>query len=113
MTTYPARLGSIPTLQWKGLADGIYDLRYLITLQSALERTENSGAKEVQLFRETAQLRIDTFMERISLHKINITSDTDPTPYAEIMPDEYANFRKQMARDLITLTSLIGKHITD
>jgi hypothetical protein len=113
MTTYPARLGSIPTLQWKGLADGIYDLRYLSTLQSALKETENSGTKEVQLFREAAQLRIDTFLERISLNKINITSDTDPDPYPEIMPDEYANFREQVARDLITLTSLVGNHIAE
>ena len=38
LATYPARRGSVPTLQWKGLSAGLYDLRYLETL-AELQRT--------------------------------------------------------------------------
>lgn len=109
MTTYPARSGSIPTLQWKALADGIYDLRYLITLDSTLKRVEDSASEEVKLFSNEARLRIERFLKRISLDEICITSETNPAPYPGITSEEYARFREQMARDIVVLTKLINK----
>jgi len=108
MTTYPARSGSIPTLQWKGLTDGIYDLRYLITFEAALERAESCRSTESEPFINEARRRFAEFLKRISIKGISITSDTNAAPYQEIQTEEYANFREQLARDIVTLTDLTG-----
>ncbi len=111
MTTYPAQSGSIPTLQWKGLADGIYDLRYLITFEAALKKAENCRAAEVQLFIEEARIRFARFLKRISLKEIDITSETNSAPYQGIKPEEYSGFREQLARDIVTLAELSKMHL--
>jgi hypothetical protein len=107
MTTYPARSGSIPTLQWKGLADGICDLRYLTTLEAALGRADACGEGDVRQLAEQARLRRDRFLARVSLTTLEIASDTDPEPYAAIRPEEYADFREQLARDTAALLEAV------
>jgi hypothetical protein len=110
MTTYPARSGSIRTIQWKGMADGIYDLRYLITFESAIRELENCRSAEDRLFINEARSRFDRFLRRISLTAININSDTEATPYQDIKAEEYASFREQLARDIIVLAGLKKTH---
>lgn len=111
MTTYPARSGSIQTLQWKGMADGIYDLRYLITFESELKRVEQECSEAVKLFVNEARAKSESFLKRISLKQIRVTSETDSAPYAEIEPDEYMSFREQLARGIVTLTGLTKTHL--
>jgi hypothetical protein len=108
MTTYPARHGSIPTLQWKGLADGISDLRYLTTLESRLKAAEESRSPDVGRFVAEARQRRDGFLKRVSLKNIDIASETNSAPYREIETGEYAAFRSQLARDIVALADLMG-----
>ena len=42
MTTYPYAGGSVPTLEWKALREGIDDYRYLVTLDHVLESIRDS-----------------------------------------------------------------------
>lgn len=103
MTTYPARGGSIPTVQWKGLGEGITDLKYLTTLDDVINVGSQSGAESVRHLASAARQRVESFLARIDLRTINITSETDPLPYASIAPEEYHSFREQMAGDIIAL----------
>ncbi len=106
MSTYPARSGSIQTVQWKGMADGIYDLRYFMTFESEIKRAEQNCSAAVRGFINEARAKSDYFLQRISLRQISITSETDSAPYPEIEPDEYMSFREQLARAIVTLTEL-------
>ncbi len=110
MTTYPAKAGSIPTLQWKGMADGIYDLRYMATFQSALVKVARCPVPEAQMFADEVRLRATRFLKRISLKEINVISETDPDPYPGIGPEEYALFREQLARDIVNLNEMVRVH---
>ena len=110
MTTYPARSGSIPTLQWKALADGIYDLRYLITFEAALKRVEDCRSPEGLVFISEACRRFEQFLKRISLTEVNINSETYATPYQQIRPEEYSVFREQLARDIMILGRIEKNH---
>ena len=103
MTTYPARSGSIPTLQWKALADGIYDLRYLITFDSTLKRVEDCRSPEGLVFISEACRRFEQFLKRISLKEVNINSETNASSLSQIRSEEYSGFREQLARDIIIL----------
>jgi len=106
MTTYPATSGSIPTRQWKGLADGINDLRYLTTLAKTIKDHEASSSPAIQTVIHESWRRVELFFYRISLNQIEILSETTPIPYKEIMSDEYAGFREQVARDIVALQTL-------
>jgi len=106
MTTYPAASGSIPTLQWKGLADGILDLRYLTTLASKINRFESSSSPAVQACIRESWQRVEQFLRQISLKGIEITSATCSTPYKQIMSDEYPRFREQIAKDIVDIDAL-------
>src|SRR5205085_10039793 len=101
MTTYPARGGSIPTTQWKGIADGINDLRYLVTFEDALRIAERCRSNEVMQFAVDARQRSEQFLQRVSLKEINILSETEPAPYKDITSEEYSGFREQLARDIV------------
>lgn len=106
MTTYPAVSGSIPTLQWKGLADGIIDLRYLTTLVSTIKKSEACSSPAVQARIRKSWQKVEQFLRRISLREIDITSETNSAPYQEIMSEEYARFREQIAKDIMALNEL-------
>lgn len=108
MTTYPAQGGSIPTLQWKGLSDGISDLKYLTTLESTIKDAERCGAESGLRLSAEVRQRLETFLKRIDLRTIKITSETDALPYPDIRPEEYQAFREQVARDIITLREFTG-----
>jgi hypothetical protein len=104
MTTYPARHGSIRTLQWEGLREGIIDLKYITTLHNALQHYERSGADmaEVAEIRE----RMAAILKRIDLREIDVLSNTELEPYATISPREYHQFRRQMAMDILHINEL-------
>lgn len=103
MSTYRARDGSIGTLQWKGVSDGITDLRYLTTLEATLTAAAESSSAEVRRSVAAVRERTDNFLARISLKTIDILSDDGLEPYADIASGEYQRFREQVARDTIAL----------
>lgn len=109
MTTYPAANGSVPTVQWQGLAEGINDLKYLTTLENALRNAETSGeissgnACETRALAQQIRQRTDAFLERISLNEIEIRSSSQVEPWRDVLPHEYAAFRLQMAHDILAL----------
>jgi hypothetical protein len=106
MTTYPASSSSIPTVQWKGLADGVYDLRYLTTLASTIRKSDASRLPAVQVCIRESWRRVEQFLKRISLKEIYITSETNPAPYRGIISEEYSRFRERLARDIVALQSI-------
>jgi hypothetical protein len=106
MTTYPAVSGSIPTLQWKGLADGIVDLRYLTTLASTIKKSEAYSSPAIHACVRESLRKVEQFLKRISLREIQITSEKNSAPYEEIKSDEYARFREQIAKDIVALIEL-------
>ena len=103
MTTYPARSGPIPTVQWKGLSAGLYDLRYLTTLADALDRVSSSTDRDTIKAADEVRSRLQIIMARISIGSIDIASTTDPEPYADIAAAEYEHFRRTIADDIILL----------
>ena len=101
MATYPARSGSIPTVQWEGLREGINDLRYLTTLQKALGRA--ALHQEASALIDEAVARREAFLARIKFPTVSILSDTERQPYPDISPEQYHAFRAQMAKDIMAL----------
>lgn len=101
--TYPSRRGVIPTIQWKGMADGLIDLRYLVTLDAALERAEHSAdaglAAKALRIRET---RLPLF-ERIPWEGLDILSDTSAVPCPGISAADFNSMRGDVARDILEL----------
>lgn len=109
MTTYPAANGSIATLQWKGLSLGIGDLKYLTTLEDALKNASERASPANRVLESAVRQRTQAFLERLSLVNIEIRSSAQREPYAQIAPHEYADFREQMARDIVALQSVIDE----
>jgi hypothetical protein len=107
MTTYPSRGGSIPTLQWKGLSDGITDLRYLMTLDAIVARALTAPSAAIRERAATVRARTNVFLDRVSLTDIDIVSETIREPYSGIAPADYRAFRVQMARDAVDLSALM------
>jgi len=109
MTTYPAATGSIPTLQWKGLSAGLYDLRYLVSLDAAMRTALRAG--DDSLIRTATEIRgeIDRFLARIALQTINILDERDPEPYPDVHSEDYADFRRLLTQGLIDLQARLGE----
>jgi hypothetical protein len=113
MTTYPAHGGVIPTLQWKGLSDGITDLRYLTTLDALVKRAETAGSDDTRRRASAARDRVGAFLDRVSLTDIDIVSDTTRVPYSGIAPSAYRAFRESMARDAVELSGMLASRSTE
>ena len=103
MSTYPAAAGSIPTLQWKGLSAGLYDLRYLVTLEAALQKASSTGSESLARKAQEIRAEVERFLGRISLHTIAILDEQEAEPYPGIEPAEYAEFRQRIAQALANL----------
>ena len=103
MSTYPAAEGSIPTAQWKGLSAGLFDLRYLATLEAALQTASKSGGGPLLRAADEIRREVDRFLSRINLRTIAILDEHEAEPYADIQPEEYARFRALVAHALVDL----------
>lgn len=84
LVTYPAKGGVIPTLQWKGLREGIYDLRYLETLEA---------------WRPGATSSIE-FMKKFPLKSIDINSPTESIPYPQVRAQDFDSFREALREQI-------------
>ncbi len=103
MTTYPARNGIIPTLQWEALRDGIVDFKYWYTLNYWITQGLASQTQATVDLADAVQKRSDALLSRINLLAIAINSETEREPYPEIEPHEYDEFRNQLRDDIQAL----------
>lgn len=83
MATYPARNGVIHTLQWKGLAEGLTDLRYLTTLDLALESAEQATDAASRERGAKARSLLESAFEKFHWNDVDILSETSATPYPD------------------------------
>lgn len=107
LATYPAKDGPIQTLQWQGMREGINDLRYITTLDYWLEQASLSHDELIAA--ESSRIRADRdkFLGRVDLRAVVIISEKDPEPYAAIKPEEYHQFRHQLALAILHLQGLL------
>ncbi|CAN5457955.1 hypothetical protein BH10CYA1_BH10CYA1_27370 [soil metagenome] len=108
MTTYPARHGIIPTLQWEALRDGITDFKYWFTLNYWIKKGLASQKKSAVDLAKAVQKRSEALLSRIDMLAITINSETEREPYADIEPHEYEEFRNQLRDDIIALTAIMN-----
>ncbi len=106
MATYPARRGPIPTLQWRGMADGLMDLRYLTTLDRAMTDAGLSLNPAARKLAGESRARLSSMLEELPWANIDILSDTSSRPYPEIGCAQIRRIRDQIVRDLIDLRRL-------
>lgn len=100
MATYPARRGVIHTLQWKGLADGLTDLRYLATLNSAIASAESSSDPEMRERADAARGRLAAQLDRIHWTDIDILSETSVAPCLNFSGSDVGEIREAIVADL-------------
>ena len=103
MTTYPARSGPIPTVQWKGLSAGLYDLRYLTTLAAMLDRVSRFADPASARVVEDVRSRLRNILNDFNMSAIEITSPCQPEPYPQRHPSEYERCRRSVADDILLL----------
>jgi hypothetical protein len=103
MTTYPARSGPIPTVQWKGLSAGLYDLRYMTTLAAMLDRVSRSAGVTSAHVVAGVRSRLGSLLNEINMSTINITSTDDQEPYSQRDPSDYDRYRRSVADDILLL----------
>lgn len=108
MSTYPARHGVIHTLQWKGLADGITDLRYLATLQSAVDAAERSEDPVMRERGANARQSINAVIGRLPWNDLDILSETSASPFPNFGSADMLAIRSEMVD---ALTSLAGSPV--
>ena len=106
LATYPARRGSVPTLQWKGLSAGLYDLRYLETLAELQRQAATRGGAAASLAREI-ETAVGALLARIPLREIEITSDEDLRPYPDLEAHDLEAFRELVARGAVEIQNLL------
>lgn len=80
MATYPASKGVIPTVQWKGMADGLTDLRYLVTLDHELSRAEQNAVPAIREKAKQTREQVSAIADRIPWLGLDILSASNPVP---------------------------------
>lgn len=101
MTTYPARNGVIPTLQFEGMRAGITDLRYLRTLEVFAERTKN--IPDGQNIAAQAFAAVEKHMKRIQPSELRINSETNVEPLDSLNATDLDAFRSEIAGYVLQL----------
>jgi hypothetical protein len=100
MATYPARRGVIHTLQWKGLADGLTDLRYLATLDSAIASAESSSEPEMRERASAARRRLDDQLDKFHWTDVDILSETSAQPFSDSDANDVTAIREIVVDEL-------------
>lgn len=104
MTTYPARDGSIPTLQWEGLRQGIVDLKYISTLSFLIRQAKERGDRFAALAKEI-EIEIDKRISNFNLRTITIDDEVQREPYTKMNEDFFDDVRREIAESIILLSS--------
>lgn len=97
VTTYPARAGPIPTVQWRGLGEGLTDLRYLTTLDQALRAADQLDSAEVREPAAVVRKRLARLLDGFSLTKVEVLSETAAEPYSDVAPESFQAARREVA----------------
>ena len=103
MTTYPARKGVIPTVQWKGMADGLTDFRYMVTLDAALVRAERSADAGSRVEAAEIRRRLVSVSNAIPWTGVDILSSSNPIAFPGVGGRELHAMRVGLMKDLIEL----------
>lgn len=107
MATYPARRGSVPTLQWKGLSAGIFDLRYLQTA-AELQRLARQRGGAALAMADEVEHAIAALLGRIVLREVEVVSDDEPLPYRDVTAQDLENFRTLLGRGAAEIQRLLS-----
>jgi hypothetical protein len=108
MTTYPARRGAIPTVQWRGLGEGLTDLRYLATLDRALREADKVETEPIRALATAVRARLAATLERFPLRDVEVLSETATAPYSDLPPESFQEARRQIARDAVELERAVN-----
>jgi len=108
LATYPARTGSVPTLQWEGMGEGITDLRYLRTVESLLDAARRSGRIDLESMCRDIESRLTALADPMPLAAIRIADAVEPEPYAHLDGGDYARFRRVLADDAVALSRALA-----
>jgi hypothetical protein len=106
LATYPARRGSVPTLQWKGLSAGVCDLRYLETLAQLQRQAAQRGGAAASAARDV-DAAVSAGLDRISLRDIEIISTEDVRPYPDLQAEDLEGFRELVSRGAVEIQRLL------
>lgn len=98
MTTYPARRGSVPTVQWEGLREGIQDLKYLTTLEHLIRCADASGNPELKHRGRQAHNQLQQMLKAIDLKAIQIADETGREPYPHLSAQDFHEIRHGIAQ---------------
>lgn len=108
MTTYPARNGVIHTLQWKALSEGLTDLRYLRTLDSAIQSAERATDPATRERAAKSRHRLESAVETFQWADIDILSETSATPYPNFSSQDILALRRTIVDELTALSPGCG-----
>ncbi|MEO7368189.1 MAG: hypothetical protein ABIZ36_09540, partial [Gemmatimonadaceae bacterium] len=108
MATYPARNGVIHTLQWKGLAEGLTDLRYLNTLDAAIEAAEQAADPSIRERGPKARRQVELAVEKFHWDDVDILSETSATPYPDFGSRDMLELRRTIVDQLKELNGTAG-----
>lgn len=108
MATYPCRGGTISTIQWEGMRQGINDLRYLTTLDNLLRKARMIPTMRLEAAVAEAENDVRQFLKKIDLLAIHINHESEREPYPEIAARDYDGFRGQVAEHIINVQLALG-----
>ncbi len=109
MTTYPSRQGSIPTLQWRALADGINDLRWLVTVETMIELAKGSRSAEAARLAHDCRERLESVAARVDLERVNVLSAVAYEPWPGFGAEAFHDIREGLARDARALYDAMNR----
>jgi hypothetical protein len=101
MACYPCTSGSISTLQWEGMREGIIDLRYLETLATNLAQAE--AAASPQVARQKAEFA--NLLAPLVLSDVDIDNPEQPLAAANLDAAFFEQLRSGIIRLLLELSA--------
>jgi len=108
LATYPARNGSVPTLQWEGMREGLTDLRYLATVEDLLAQARDYSDSAIDPIRRDVEDHLRAIANATPLAPIRIADDAVAEPYPHLDARDYARFRRMLADDAVALTRALS-----
>ena len=101
MACYPSASGSISTLQWEGMREGITDLRYLETLETKLTQAE--AAESPQFARQKTEF--ENLLAPLVLSEIDIDNPRHTLAASQLDAAFFERLRSGVISLLLELTA--------
>jgi hypothetical protein len=99
LAAYPARDGTVPTLQWIGLGEGINDLRWLATVEAFIAAALEKGSPEARRRADDASAHLRTLAGRIDLDGLEVLSSRTSLPWGDRGASMLEEVRRELIRD--------------